>query len=137
MSQPAPGFQQHPDYRLDIAPASDHIRILAGDTCIADSRLALLVTEPRHHPVWYLPLNDVDAALIEATDHSTYCPFKGHASYWTIRTAEQRLENSIWGYLTPYRECEGLLGHVAFYTDRLTLEINGEVRQDSGPGWTK
>jgi uncharacterized protein (DUF427 family) len=77
---------------------------------------------------------DVDASLIEATDHSTYCPFKGQASYWSVSAAGARLTNSIWSYETPYRECEPLRDHVGFYTDRLTLEVNGERLTDPGPG---
>ncbi len=135
MSEPAPGFEKHPDYRVEITPTRDHIRILAGVTCIADSHRPLRVTESKHHPVWYVPLSDVDNAVIVATDHSTYCPFKGHASYWTVSTPDASLENSIWGYLAPYTECVPLLDHVAFYTDRLTLEVNGTVGDDTGQGW--
>ena len=136
MSEPAPGFQKHPDYEVGITRTQDHIRVLAGTTCIADSRRPLKVVETRHHPVWYLPMADVDSSVIEATSHSTYCPFKGDASYWTVDTGTTQLENSIWGYLAPFTECQALLEHVAFYTDRLTLEINGVTQNDSGPGWS-
>jgi len=135
MSEQAPGFIKYPDYRVEISSTDDHVRILDGDVCLADSRRPLKVTESRHHPVWYLPMADVDASLIEATDHSTYCPFKGQASYWSVRGAGARLENSIWSYESPYRECEPLGEHVGFYMDRFTLEVNGEQIPDSGPGW--
>ena len=137
MSEQAPGFIKHPDYRVEITATDDHIRVLVGDHCLADSRRPLKVTETRHRPVWYLPLEDLDAAAIEPTDHQTYCPFKGHASYWTVALPGTRLENSIWAYRTPYTECEPLRDHVAFYTDRLTLEVNGEQVADDGPGWTE
>jgi uncharacterized protein (DUF427 family) len=93
--------------------------------------------ESRHQPVWYLPLADVDAAALEATDHTTYCPFKGHASYWSVTAGGARLENSIWGYLSPYQECERLEDHVGFYIDRFTLEVNGEQLSAPGPGWVE
>jgi uncharacterized protein (DUF427 family) len=135
MSERAPGFMKHPDYRVDVSPTDDHIRILHGDRCIADSRRPLKVTESRHQPVWYLPLSDVDPSVIEATDHTSYCPFKGHASYWSVTAGSSRLENSIWGYLSPYRECELLSEHVGFYVDLFTLEVNGERLNSPGPGW--
>jgi uncharacterized protein (DUF427 family) len=137
MSEQAPGFIKHPGYRVDIAQTRDHVRILAGGHCLADSRSPLKVTETRHRPVWYLPLADLDANAIERTDHQTYCPFKGHASYWTVKVPGARLENSVWGYLEPYRECEQLKDHVGFYTDRFTLEVNGERVAEEGPGWTE
>lgn len=134
--QSAPGFEKHPGYRVEIKPTTDRVRILFGDTTLADTRRALKVLESRYHPVWYVPLADVDTELLDPTDHSTYCPFKGHASYWTIRSADGPLENSVWAYQDPYRECLPLKDHVAFYPDRVTLEINGEVQDPRGPGWT-
>jgi uncharacterized protein (DUF427 family) len=135
MAEPAPGFQKHPNYQVDITPTADHVRILVGGQCVADSRRPLKVTETKHHPVWYLPLADVDADCIEATDHSTFCPFKGHASYWTVSIGDQLLRNSLWAYQDPYLECEPLKDHVGFYVDRFVLEVNGERQNDSGPGW--
>lgn len=137
MAESAPGFQKHPNYQVDITRTDDHIRILFGDHCLADSRAPLKVTETKHHPVWYLPLADVDAASIEATEHSTFCPFKGHASYWTATIGDQVLANSLWAYQDPYVECEPLKDHVGFYMDRFVLEVNGERQNDPGPGWTE
>jgi acyl-CoA thioesterase-2 len=136
MSEAAPGFRKHPDYRVDIEPASERVRVLVGDAVLADTQRALRVTETRHHPVWYVPLADVDDALLEPTAHSTYCPFKGQASYWSIRAAGTELENAMWGYRTPYAECAALEDHVAFYTDRVDLEIDGALSGRQGPGWT-
>jgi uncharacterized protein (DUF427 family) len=137
MAGPAPGFQKHPDYRVDIEPTTDEVRILVDGHLIADTHAPLKVVESRHHPVWYLPLSDVDPSLIEPTSHTTYCPFKGTASYWTIHSGAGDLENSIWTYADPFDECEPLKGHVAFYTDRVTLEVNGEVQESPGPGWSE
>ena len=137
MAESAPGFEKHPGYQVDIDRTDDHIRILLGEHCLADSHRPLKVTETKHHPVWYLPLADVDAACIETTDHSTFCPFKGHASYWTVNLAGKTLENSLWAYQDPYVECEPLKDHVGFYMDRFVLEVNGERQNDPGPGWTE
>ena len=136
MAESAPGFEKHPHYQVDIKRTDDHIRILLGEYCLADSRRPLMVTETKHHPVWYLPLADVDADAIESTTHSTFCPFKGHASYWTVKVADSTLENSLWAYRDPYLECEPLKDHVGFYMDRFVLEVNGERQNDPGPGWT-
>lgn len=137
MSQPAPGFIKHPDYEVNIEPSQGHVRILVGTNVVADTHNALAVTESRHNPVWYLPMADVHRSLLRPSETSTYCPFKGHASYWSIITPDQELPDSVWGYEQPFAECEPLLEHVAFYTDRVTLEIDGVVQADKGPGWSQ
>jgi uncharacterized protein (DUF427 family) len=112
-------IHQHPDYHVDLEPDSRHVRVRVGDTCVADSGRALVVRETGHDPVLYIPLGDVRSDLIEPTDHTTFCPFKGDASYWSLRIGETTLHNVIWGYIEPFDEVSGLAGHVAFYADRV------------------
>ena len=137
MNNSAPGFQQHPNYEVLIEPSPARIRVLVGDTVLADSQKAVAVTETRHRPVWYLPREDVIENLLSATDTSTHCPFKGDASYWSVTTEDGTLDDVMWSYLTPYDECLALQGYVSFYTDRVTLEIDGELQAKVGPGWTQ
>ncbi|MGE0623268.1 MAG: DUF427 domain-containing protein [Pseudomonadales bacterium] len=138
MSEPAPGFRRYPDHRVDIVPTEDHVRVFvgmpAGKLLLADSRRPLRVEESRHDTVWYLPLADVAREHLSATDHTTYCPFKGHARYWTITAGESPLENAVWAYPEPYQECLPLADHVAFYTDRVALEVNGDPQPGDGDG---
>ncbi len=136
MSNPAPGFEKHPQYAVDIEAKDVRLRVLAGATVIADTTHAVAVTETKHQPVWYLPLADVDASIITATETSTFCPFKGNASYWTIATADGDLDDAMWSYREPFDECLPLTDYVAFYTDRVDLEIDGKIQDRVGPGWT-
>jgi uncharacterized protein (DUF427 family) len=136
MSNQAPGFEAHPNYEVKIEPSSAHVRALVGDTVVADTKAALAVTESRHRAVWYLPMTDVDQALLTRTDTSTYCPFKGHASYWSIATPDVNLEDAVWSYEAPFDECQPLTGYVAFYTDKVALEVDGEPLESVAPGWT-
>ena len=136
MSEPTPGFEKHPNYEVSIEPTSDELRVLAAGRVLAETNKALRVTESRHRPVWYLPMTDLDQSRLTATDHSTYCPFKGHASYWSVDDGVGELENVVWGYEDPYSECEPLKGYVSFYTDRVVLEVNGAQEGRDGPGWT-
>ena len=119
---------------MEIAPAALRVRVLAAGTLIADSLTPLLVTESRHQPVWYFPLADVQDQYLRDSEHSTYCPFKGHASYWHIETPDGVLENAVWGYRTPFAECLPLAGHVAFYTDRVQVLVDGSPADDPGGG---
>jgi uncharacterized protein (DUF427 family) len=136
MSNAAPGFDTHPNYEVKIEASTARVRALVGDTVVADTTNALAVTESRHRPVWYLPMQDLDQALLTRTDTSTYCPFKGHASYWSIATSEAAVEDAIWGYEAPFDECQPLLGYVAFYTDKVQLEVDGAPLEAVAPGWT-
>jgi uncharacterized protein (DUF427 family) len=64
----------------------------------------------------------VTQRFLDRTDHETFCPFKGEASYWTIRVGDRSAENAVWGYEDPFEEVAGLAGHVAFYADRVEWE---------------
>lgn len=135
-SKNAPGFEKHPDYQVDITASDRHVRVLVGDCVIADTRNALAVQESKHHPVWYLPLADVNTDLLTATETSTYCPFKGQASYWSIHTPQEELTDAVWSYRSPYSECLALQDYVGFYTDKVVMEIDGEREGADGPGWS-
>jgi uncharacterized protein (DUF427 family) len=126
MSNTAPGFEAHPNYEVKIEPSRAHVRALIGETVVADTKAALAVTETQHQPVWYLPMADVDQTLLERTDTSTYCPFKGNASYWSINAPDASFKDALWGYEAPFDECQPLLGYVAFYTDKVAIEVDGQ-----------
>lgn len=122
MANPSPGFARNPDHRVDIVPEKHRVRVTFGGAVIADSRNALRVEETGHEPVHYVPEKDVRTELLRPTDHTTHCPFKGDASYWTIEAPGglgRRAENVVWGYRTPFDETAGLAGHYAFYKSRV------------------
>ena len=123
MNNPAPGFTKYPAHRVVATQSPRRVRALVGEVVIADSRAALEVEESRHDPVWYFPPADVDLARLTPTESTTYCPFKGHASYWTIEADGERLEDAAWAYPAPYDECRSLAGYIAFYPARVRLEV--------------
>ena len=129
MSNSAPGFARYPNHRVAITPSDRHVRVLAGSEVVADTRTPLLVEESRHDPVWYVPSADVNQGSMTPTESSTYCPFKGHASYYTIAAGDERLEDAAWSYLSPYDECQTLAGYFAFYADRVSIEVDGGAQR--------
>jgi len=135
MADPAPGFEKHPNYKVTIEPQAAELVVKVGATEVARSRRALLVEESKHRPVWYLPMDDVDGTLLEATATHTYRPCKAHASYWRINAADGVVEDALWGYLSPYDECEALRDHVSFYTNKVDLYVDGALSNKDGPGW--
>ncbi|WP_243740698.1 DUF427 domain-containing protein [Streptomyces sp. 8K308] len=88
---------------------------------IADSARALTLREEGFPPVQYIPRADVDFTLLDATDHETYCPYKGVAHYFSIRMGDVVLDNAVWTYEAPYPAVAEIKGHLAFYTDRVTV----------------
>jgi uncharacterized protein (DUF427 family)/diadenosine tetraphosphate (Ap4A) HIT family hydrolase len=123
---PAPGYAKHPDHRVDISPTTTSVVVEFAGATIASTRAPLLVDESRHSIVYYVRRADVRMDLLTPTDHTSYCPYKGTARYWTIDAGGRRAENAVWAYDEPYDEALPLKGHVAFYADRVDrISIDG------------
>jgi uncharacterized protein (DUF427 family) len=90
----------------------------AGET-ILDSRHAKLLHEQSHLPVLYFPEEEVRTDLLQPADHSTHCPFKGDASYWSVRVGERVAENAVWSYPEPLDDAPPLSGYLAFYWGKM------------------
>lgn len=118
-----------PQHRIFFEPHPRRVRAeLAGRTVLDTVRGALL-HETGILPVFYAPLEDYDPALLERTDHRTHCPFKGDASYWSVRVGDQVAQNALWGYEQPLPAAPWLAGHAALYLDRMDrwLEEDEEI----------
>ncbi len=111
----APGFAKHPGYGLELMPCAKRVRVKFGGETIIDSTNALLMLESACIPVYYFPWPDFKAEFAEKTAYRSHCPFKGDASYWTLKVGGKTAENVVWGYETPYDEAQQLAGHVALY----------------------
>jgi uncharacterized protein (DUF427 family) len=113
-----------PDHPITIEPSSDRVVVKAGDAIVADSSKVLTLHEGKgnYAPVYYVPLADVDSELLESSDTTTYCPYKGEASYYSVRTGDGVVKDAIWFYDEPYDAVSEIAGHVAFYPDRVQIE---------------
>lgn len=116
-------LERIPDYEVRLEPESTEVTVTHAGRTLATTTAALLVSETRHGDVYYLPRADVNLDLFEATDLSTFCPFKGHASYWTLRAADGKdaIENVVWSYKDPYPEVAGLKDYMSFDGDRVDV----------------
>jgi uncharacterized protein (DUF427 family) len=90
----------------------------AGET-VVDSVNVKLLHEHAHLPVYYFPEGDVRLDLLEPTDHTTRCPFKGQARYWSVRVGDQVAENAVWSYPDPIEGAPPLEGYLAFYWNKM------------------
>jgi uncharacterized protein (DUF427 family) len=116
-----------PYARIDILPSSRHVRVLIDGVVVADSHRPWLLFETGLPVRYYLPKVDVRMDLLEPTDSHTACPYKGTASYWTAVVNDQRHDDVVWSYPQPLPESTRIGGLVAFYNDRVTLEVDGET----------
>jgi uncharacterized protein (DUF427 family) len=122
-AKPAPGFAKHPGYKIKLTPVERRMRVWLGCAAIADSSHVLAMREGDYSPVYYFPRADVTMNLLTATDRGTHCPFTGEASYWTIEAGDRREESVAWSYESPYDEMARIKGHIAFYDNRVKLEM--------------
>jgi uncharacterized protein (DUF427 family) len=120
--RPAGAFNRDMPERRGLILFEDSPRrirgILAGET-VVDSTRSKLLHEHGHLPIYYFPREDVRFDLLEPTDHHTRCPWKGEASYWSLRVGETLAENAVWGYPEPLDDAPPLADHVAFYWNKL------------------
>ena len=86
---------------------------------MADSCRAQYLRETKHLPVYYFPIDDVRRDFLIATDHNSHCPFKGDASYWTVKVGDREAQNAVWSYKQPYLEVSEIQDYLAFYWDKM------------------
>ncbi|MGV7241659.1 DUF427 domain-containing protein [Caballeronia sp. M23-90] len=111
----APG----PDHPITIERNTARVVVSVGGRVIADTRNAFTLREASYPAVQYIPREDVDMSLVERTNHSTYCPYKGDSAYYSIPAGGERSVNAIWTYEDPFSFVGSIKGHFAFYTDRV------------------
>ena len=111
-------YHKYPDYRVDLVPNPKRVHVTLDGVTVADSERTLIVRESQHDPVIYFPREDVRMDHLERTDHETFCPFKGEAAYWSIRTGDRVEDNAVWTYESPFDQVRGLKDYVSFYQDR-------------------
>jgi uncharacterized protein (DUF427 family) len=107
---------QHP-ITIERNPA--RVVVSVAGRVVADSRNALTLREASLRPVQYIPRRDVDMALLQRTDHATYCPYKGDCAYYSIPAGGQKSVNAVWTYEAPYEAVAAIKDHVAFYPERV------------------
>jgi adenylate cyclase len=113
-------------YEIRFERAPRRVRVEFNGTWIADSARAVILHETRQPAAYYFPREDVRTDLLERTERLTHCPFRGNASYWTIRVGDAVAENAAWSYDEPYEEGRPIRGHVSFYPDRVSAIYDGD-----------
>jgi uncharacterized protein (DUF427 family) len=108
-----------PDHPITITSNPHRILVMVGDRVIANTQAALTLREASYPAVQYIPIEDVDMLLLERSEHTTYCPYKGECTYYDIPSAGDRSADVAWTYDAPYAAVAAIKGHLAFYSDRV------------------
>ena len=112
-----------PEHPITIEPTGERVVVRIDGAVVAETTDALTLREASYAPVQYIPIADVDAKLLRRTDGSTYCPFKGDASYYALKQGEGEIEDAIWTYEEPYEAVAEIEGRVAFYPQNVEITI--------------
>jgi uncharacterized protein (DUF427 family) len=119
---PAPGFKKYPKHSVTTEPARKHVRVTLKGEVIADTRDAVALHESMSSDhvvgpvVYYVPRKDVKMDRLERTEHGSYCPFKGQASYFSVKGGPA---NAVWTYENPYDDMLAIKEWLAFYPDKV------------------
>jgi uncharacterized protein (DUF427 family) len=112
-----------PDHPITVTPSDQTVTVTFDGRVIAKTDRALVLRESTYPPVYYLPLDAVEADVLRPSSHATYCPYKGDASYYSLIAGETVSENAVWTYVTPYDAVSEIAGRVAFYPDRVEIAV--------------
>jgi uncharacterized protein (DUF427 family) len=103
---------------IQIRPARGRVRVTFNGELIAESRDALVLEEGKYQPVYYVPRKDVKMERLIRTSHTTHCPHKGDATYYSLANG-RTARNAVWSYEQPLAQVQAIKEHLAFYPDKV------------------
>ena len=112
------------DHPITVEPTGRRIVVTVGHEVIADTTLALVLREAGCPEIHYVPRADVDMGALTRSTLTTYCPYKGEASHYSIPSGGKRSVNAIWTYEAPLPAVAGIKDHFAFYPDRVSSIVS-------------
>ncbi len=117
-----------------LEPVAERVRIVFGGETIADTLAAFRVLETTHPPTYYLPPDCFVPGALQARQHGSFCEWKGHARYWTVRGGGKTAEDAAWSYPDPTPAFLALRDHVAVYAGPMDACFVGDERATPQPG---
>jgi uncharacterized protein (DUF427 family) len=129
------GHARDPYHRIDTRRSARHVRVSREGELLAESTRAIALFESNLPVRWYLPVDDVLAPL-EPSETHTICPYKGTASYYSVRLPDGTLEEDLaWYYPDTLPEAAQVAGLVCFYNERVDLELDGDPQPRPDSPW--
>ena len=140
--EPGPGQESVWDYPRPsrLEDSNKHIQVIFNGVVIADTHHARRILETSHPPVYYISPEGLKLQYFTPTPRTTFCEWKGAASYYTIKVGDKTVPDAAWYYRQPTHPYEALANYVAFYPGKMdTCFVDGErVQSQEGDfygGW--
>jgi uncharacterized protein (DUF427 family) len=131
--EPAIVHARDPYHRVDVLSTSRHVRVSVNGEVAAESRRALALFETGLPTRWYFPRDDVRLELLVSSDTRTGCAYKGFACYWSLADED----DLVWSYPDPQPEVERIRDHMAFFDERVDVEVDGEPQERPVTQWSR
>jgi uncharacterized protein (DUF427 family) len=119
-----------PYHRADALQSSRHVEVFVDGVKVADTRRPVIVFETGLPVRYYIPKDDVRLELLEPSDTTSRCPYKGLASYWSVRAADELRPDVVWFYMDPLHEVPNIKGLLCFNYEKAEVYVDG-VRQEA------
>ena len=124
------GHAHDPHKRIDALESTRHVEVVVLGEKVADTRRPVLLFETGLLTRYYLPRLDVRPDLLEHSDNTTICAYKGKASYYSIKVGDRIVQDIAWYYPYPTTEVSKIAGRIAFYNERVdALYIDGQLQE--------
>src|SRR5262245_17460480 len=127
-----------PYKRVDALPSRRHVRVVIDGQTVADTRRPYLVFETNHPVRYYIPQEDVRMDMLLPSATTSRCPYKGAASYWSVKIGNEQFSDLVWGYIDPIPEIPKIKGLVCFWHERgCDIYVDGELINRPKTKWAR
>jgi len=118
-----------PYSRVDVVDSSRYVRVEIDGHVVAETKRPRLLYETGLPTRFYIPKQDVRMDLLEATDSTTRCPYKGVAVYWSFQAGDKRFKDIVWSYPAPIPECTKIENLLSFYNEKVDIFVDGKLQE--------
>jgi uncharacterized protein (DUF427 family) len=135
-TEPGPGQESVWDYPRPpaVVPCDRHVRVVHAGRTVADTRRSVRILETSQPPAYYIPRGDCDETLLRSSAGSSFCEWKGPATYWSVQVGDAVVMDAAWSYEQPTARFATITGHLAFYAQKMDECWVDEEQVHPNPG---
>lgn len=115
-------YPPNPYHRVDCRPTNRRLRVSIDDAQLVDTDDTLILFETALEPRLYVHPRHVRTDLLRQTDTTSYCNYKGYATYWSAVLSNTVIDDVAWTYPDPYPESQPIAGLFSFDAARAQVE---------------
>lgn len=114
-----PVWQPTAAHPITVTPTGRHVTVTVDGAVVAETDDAVTLQESSYPAVQYIPRDDVVPSALVRSETTSYCPYKGEASYYHVGN----VQDAVWAYERPYPAVAQIAGRVAFYPDKARIAL--------------